>query len=541
MIPPVPLAKQAQIAHLAAQGKSVGHIARAVGVSRSSAMKYGIRADAPGQTPLPFGNTPMGGPTNIPQPAWNADQPVPPPEHLAFRHGYHDRTFRSFAQPLGFDGWTVERIRSAIAQHDVGIFTESSMLMVTIRRFGPVFAALAQAIAPILALPREILGGTRGLSRLLAEEITAQIAPRQGHSPSPYFPPTLWGSVAIEYRLMGFAVLQHVYGEPEYPPGAVLPVRPVYTRRWPTWAVNYYPSRRTFVALTDAGPVDIISGDGKFTLVADSDEPHLDGAVRPLGLEVLAGVLSDQALASYIDRYGNPKLWATMPENVATRSPAGDDFFDALATIQGPNGYGALPFGSRLEWAQLSAAQSTMFKDANEKITSRCTSIILSTDGTVVSGTGGVYTPPMYEGVARTNVARTLAATTRAVNQGHIAPFLALNYAAAIEEARGWVEPVLSIPLPDPNADARRKAYADRSKERTEILTAERSAGLDVTQERVDQLSSELGLQPIQLTGEIAPTAPADDPEEPQPEEPADPDDGFAEGVDTPEDMIAAE
>ncbi len=518
---PLPIATQGAIAQLSAAGVPATQIARRLGVSRGSALRYGgTRLDVPGQTPAPFGNAPQGG-ANVPPLAWNTDQPPPPPERVVFREGYHDHTFRAYAQPLGFDGWTVERIRNAISQHDIGIFIESSMLVVTVRRFGPVFAALAQAIAPILALPREVLGGTRGFSRIAAEEITSQLAPRQGLLPSPYFPPTLWGAMAIEYRMMGFAVLQHVYGDPD----PITGVRPVYTRRWPTWAVNYYPSRRTFVALTDSGPVDIISGDGKFTLVADSEEPHYDGAIRALGLEVLAGVLGDQSLSSYVDRYGNPKLWATMPENVATRSPAGLDFFDALGTIQGPNGYGALPFGSKLDWAQLSASQSTMFKDLDEKITRRCVSILLGTDGTVSSGTGGVYLSPTYEGVARTNVARTLAACTRAVNLGHVAPFLTMNYAATIAETRGWVEPVLSIPLPDPNADARRKAYAERSKERTDILAAERAAGLDVTQERVDQLSAELGLQTIALAALTAAPAPAaaDPAPEPPAEEPADP------------------
>ena len=522
---PLPLATQQAIARLSAEGIGATDIARRLGVSRGSALRYGgTRLDVPGQTPAPFGPGPRP-PANPPPNAWNTDQPPAPPERVVFREGYHDRTFRAFAQPLGFDGWTVERIRNAIAQHDIGIFIESSMLTVTVRRFGPVFAALAQAIAPILALPREVLGGTRGFSRVAAEEITAQLAPRQGLLPSPYFPPTLWGAMAIEYRMMGFAVLQHVYGDPD----PITGVRPVYTRRWPTWAVNYYPARRTFVALTDSGPVDIISGDGKFTLVADSDEPHFDGAIRALGLEVLAGVLGDQSLSSYVDRYGNPKLWATMPPDTATRSPAGDDFFEALATLQGPNGYGALPYGSVLQWAQLSASQSTMFKDLDEKITRRCVSILLGTDGTVSSGTGGVYLSPTYEGVARTNVARTLSACVRAVNLGHVAPFLSLNYAATIAETRGWVEPVLSIPLPDPNADARRAAYAARSKERTDILAAERAAGLDVTQERVDQLSAELGLQTIALAAVTPAPAPSEEPDAPTPpapEEPADPGEG---------------
>lgn len=499
MTAPLSPAKQARIARLAAKGAPPHHIAHLVGVSRNTVAKYSPPPALTPSTSLPFGpgNRP---PANVPPVDYSLDQPPPPPENVTFRPGYHDRTFKAFAAPLGFDGWTIDRIRNAIAAHDQGMFIESYLLMINVTRFGPVYAALEQAIAPTLALPRQILGGTRGLSRVLALDIEAQLAPRDGLQPSPYFPPTLFGATAIERRMMGFAVWQHVYGDPDPLTG----VRKIYTRRWPTWAVNYYPSRRTFVALTDSGPVDIITGDGKFTLVADDDEPHHAGAIRPLGLEVLAGVLSDQALASYIDMYGNPKLWATMPPNVAVDSAEGRDFFDALGVIIGPNGRGAIPYGAKLDWAQLSAAQSTMFKDADEKISARCYAILLGSNGTGMAGTGGVYLSPTFQGVARTITSRLLLSIVRAANAGHIAPYLEINYAAGIAESRGWIAPVLDIPLPDPDADARRKAYAERAKERTEIITSERSAGLDVTQERVDQLSASLGLETIPLAAVTA-------------------------------------
>lgn len=494
--------------HLADGGLSARRIAAELGVSRTTVGRYlRAREEAPrpvAAAPLPPQGAPFGPErvtgANTPMPAWFADQPPPPPAQVDFRPGYHDHTYRSFAAPVNFDGWTIERIRNAIAQHDVGFFLESFRLSVALRRFGPVFTALAQAIAPVLGLPRMVTGGTRGLSRLLAAEVESQIAPRSGLLPSPYFRTTIWGSSAIDVRMMGFAVLQHVYGDPDPQDD----VRPLYTRRWPTWATTYYPTRRTFVAFTDAGPVDIITGDGKFTLLADSEEPHHDGAVRALGLEVLAGVLADQALASYVDKYGNPKLWGTMPEGVSVLSPEGVAFLEACATIRGPNGFGILPHGATLAWAQLSASQSAMFKEANEKVTTRVAGILLGSDGTMTSGTGGVYQSPYFWGVRRDIVSRLINAIVRGINAGHVAPYLDINYAASILEARGWREPVLSIPLPDPDADARQASLAERSLKRTEIIKAERDAGLDVTQERIDQISAELGLETVRLAAERA-------------------------------------
>lgn len=440
----------------------------------------------------PFGSGPQP-PAAVPPLNAYADQPPPPPEPPRFERGYHDHTFRSFASPLAFAGFDLERARSAVEQHDLGIFIESSTLAVASMRFGPVFAALGQAIAPALALPRVVSGGTRGLAKTLAEQVEAQLAPRRGLLPSPYFPPTLWGSAAIDLRLMGFAVLQHVYGDPDPLTG----VRPIYTRRWPTWAVQYYRWRRTYVAITADGPVDIISGDGKFTLLGDTEEPHFDGAIRALATEVIDGRLTQQARANYVDKYGSPKLIGEMPEKVAVRTPEGDAFFEALSTIRGPDGFGVIPHGAKVDWYSISAQQSTVFKDSLDNVWQYVAAILLGTDGTMSPSTG-VYSAPIFAGVRRDLIDRMLKAMVRGVNMGHVSPWLAFNFAASIADRRAqglWVDPVLDIPLPDPDADARMKSYAERVEKLHAIVKAERDAGFDVTQERVNQLAEKLDVE----------------------------------------------
>jgi len=449
---------------------------------------------------LPFSGAPQPAGARVPPPAWYSDQPPPPPSTVKFIPGYHDHTFSNFAAPLAFDGWTIDRIRNAVALHDQGIFLESNALMINIMRFAPVITALGQAIAPAVALPRRVLGGTRGLSRILAADVERQLCPRGGLLPSPYFPPTLWGSMAIELRMMGFTVLQHVEGDPD----PITGVRPMYTRRWPSWAVNYYRYRRTFVAQTDAGPFDIVSGDGKFTLIADDEEPLYWGAVRQLGLEVFIDLMGDQAWGSFLNRYGNPKLWAEMPPNVGASSDVGDKMMLALATIRGPDGFGVLPNGAKLTWAQLAASQSQMF-EANDKVRSaRISGVLLGSDGTVSAGTGGVYQSPMFWGVRRDHIDRMLKAMVRGINMGHVAPFLSMNYEASISVASGWVPPVLDIPLPDPEGDARIKSYGERRAAFTTQIDADRKAGIDVTQEHVDQLAMRFEVDTVMLAARAA-------------------------------------
>lgn len=463
--------------------ETVAKVRREIGVAPLSA---GGRHGLIVQASLPFQGQPSGRP-NIPPPDYALDQ-TPPPRTFRYDPRYHGHTFKASAPPQAFDGWDIDRIRNAISFHDQGFFLESSQLAITVTRFGPVFAALRQALAPALALPRLVTGGTRGLPRVVREELQEQLAPSAGLMPSPYFPPSLWGAMQLELRTMGFAVLQHVVAdEPDPRTG----VQPVYTRRWPTWAVQHQTYRRTYQALTTDGPVDIVNGDGKFTILGDTDQPHYEGAIRALALEVMDGTLIKQARASYIDRYGNPKWVGTMPEAVATNSPQGDDFMAALSTLQGPDGIGVLPFGATYKAEGLTAEASSVFVDSLDNVWQYVAAIILGSDGTLSKGTG-VYTAPMFAGVARHLVAATLAAMVRGVNLGHVATYEAINYAATIDATPGWVHPALDIPLPDPEADARIKSHGDRRLRLCEVVEAERKAGFVVDQARVNELAVQL-------------------------------------------------
>ena len=435
----------------------------------------------------PFSGAPQS-PIAVPTPNATADQPAPPPANLV-RTPIHGHTFQSFSAPLAFDGFTLARVRSAISQHRQGIFLESSLLARAILSFGPVLAALKQRMSPMMSLPRHIRCGTRGLSRVLGQEVEAQLAPRSGLSPSPYFPHTLWGAIQYYLAMDGFAVLQHVHGEPDLETG----VAPVYTRLWPNWAVQYYRYRKTYVAITSEGPVDIISGDGKFTLIADNDEPHFLGAIVALGEEALAGKFSQQSRSDWIQRYGNPKLVGEMPPGVGVRTPEGDAFFDALSTLRGPDGFGLIPNGASLTWEQLQASQSTAFKDDLDSHWQFVAAILLGSDGTMTRGTG-VYSAPIFAGVRRDLVDQDLKAAVRGINLGHVRPWLQFNYAESIAAAKGWEEPVLDIPLPDPDADARIKSYSDRVLAFHAIVKAEREAGFVVTQERASQLAESLSI-----------------------------------------------
>ncbi len=451
------------------------------------------QAEGGGSSIVPFsgGNQP---PANIPPANYMTDQPQPPPAELVYDRNYHGHTFKSFGAPVAFDGWTLKRARDAISMHRQGVFLESATLAIVLLSFAPVLAATGQRLAPALSLPRKIECGNRGLSRILGKEVERQLAPSDGLSPSPYFPPILWGSMGFELAFSGFSILQHAYGEED----PITGVRACYTRRWPTWATQYQSWRRQFVALTNDGPVDIVSGDGKWTIVADSEEPHFMGAIVALPEEVISGIFSKRAMASYIDKYGNPKWIASMPAGTGVRTPEGDALFGAIAQIMRPDGYGVLPNGTTLKVESLQPGASTVVKDALDSHWQYIAATLLGSDGTMTRGTG-VYSAPIFAGVRRDLVDRDLRAMLRGVNSGHVAPWLAFNYAESIAAAAGWKSPVLNIPLPDPDADARIKSYSDRVQSFHTIIAKERDAGFAISQERVNQLSASLEIDPPTL------------------------------------------
>jgi hypothetical protein len=445
----------------------------------------------------PFSGQPQSAP-NIPPPNYSADAPAPPPVAPTFDAKYHGHNFKAGVMtPVAIGGFDVDRMRAAIEMHDQGIFFESSTLAIASLRFGPVFAALGQRIAPSLALPIHVRHGAKGLARIIGEEITAQLAPSDGLSPSPYFPSTLWGSIAIDGAQMGFAVLQHVTGD-EHP---LTGIRPVWTRRWPIWATQYQPYRETYQALTQDGPVDILN-DGKFTLVADTLMPHIDcAAIRAIGTEVMEGAEAKQARASYVRMYGNPKVVATMPPKIPVEGPEGRAFFNAAEDVRNQDGVILMANGGSVDFVQLAAETSTVFADTLANVWQYVAAIYLGSDGTMTVG-NGVYSAPVFAGVRRDLIDRGLKREVRAVNQGHVKTYVYFNHTAGIEtaKARGlWSDPVVDKPLPDPAADARIDSLAKRRKALAEQVQADRAAGAIVDQDHVDDIAADLEIKPFVL------------------------------------------
>ncbi len=443
----------------------------------------------------PYSGQPQGAP-NVPPPNLLSDQPAAIVGEPEFRSGYHDHSFAAGVSVFSFGGFDLASARPAIEEHDAGTsFYNSARLSIAVTRFGPVYSALAIRTAPSIALPRKIDGGTQGLARIVAAEVEDQLCPRVGLLPSACFPSTLWGAMAIDLAMMGFFVLQHVYGPPDE-----MGRRRVYTRRWPPWAVRYDSWRRTYVAITTECNVDIVN-DGKFTIGGKTDVPHLQGAIRAIATEALDGVQTKQARAQWISRYADPKLVGYMPPGVPVRSPEGLAFFQCLQSLRNPGGFGALPHGSELEAVGLDSKASASFAEALNSSTAFIYAILTGADPSAASG--AVYKSPQDADILHATIGDDLAAENRAVNQGHVYPWTRFNHAVAIEEAGSrWKDPVLSTPLPDPKADARIEAKAKHMKAFVDQVVAEKMAGADITIDRIEYIAKQCEVEPFALAAQ---------------------------------------
>lgn len=457
---------------------------------------------------LPFSGLPQS-PVRAPDIQWQGEGMAPqsgnPPA------GYMGHTYKTGGAPVGFEGWTLQRVRNAVALHRLGIFWESSLLMVALLGFAPVLAALQQAIAPIFDLDRYIRGGDKGLARDVRAELEEALVPRSGLIPSPYLPPTLWGTMMIYLRMMGFVVLQHVDGEPDEETG----IFQRYTRIWPPWAVKYERTLGKWFAYTTENTIEICN-DGKFTLVCDTLEPHLnDAAIVAIGEEVLSGRLIQQLRNSWFFMFGAPKLVLTLPEKVATQSDAGNAFFAAAATIVGPNGVGVLPYGSTAEFVGLDNKAADSFGAGLASVVLHIAMVLVGSTGTGIdageSNGTAVYQPQKGGkwSVAHHLVARPLAAIVRALNAGHLWWYCEGNYGNDIRSAKRagtWVYPTLDIPLPKPEHDEQIAARASRFKVALEIIKAALDDGISVTADWLTKLCAPtcLDIDPPLTLGAVA-------------------------------------
>lgn len=398
--------------------------------------------------------------------------------------------------------WTIERMREAITWHDRGRFRESNLAAEKVTQHAPVFAALKNRVAPTVRFPRSVKGGSRGLDRIVREEAEA-LFKGSGAALGPSFP-------SLRETVRTLAMLGFQWWQTAWVPTAdgsqVVP----QTQAWPSYAVRRDPLTGKWYATTnEESEVEISPDDPRWTLVGgDAHDPNarpwLDGAIRAIGREFVDGAFAANDRSEYSDNHGQPKPIATLPEGMkvggaldadgnAIKSE-GDQVFESLQDLADSRSGAVFPYGTEFEMLASTVGAAQVFKDILGDVSTNVALAILGTDGTMKAGSGGVYSSPQFGSVAESRVADDVEAICRGATQ-ILERWRLRNYAGSKVPLEAVIE------MPDTERDARTKSISERRAALVVAIKAERDAGCEVTQERVNELAAELDL--------TAPTLPA--------------------------------
>lgn len=371
-------------------------------------------------------------------------------------------------------GLTVESARRAIDWHDRGRFVESYAAAEKVTRWSRIFGALDQRIAPVLRLPRAVEGGLEGLDGIVRAEAESFFVGEATELGAAF--PSFWGTI-WRHAMMGFCWWQTTFvpspdGSTEIPKTSIFPCE----------ATQYDEGRKTWVAFTvEESAIDIDPEDDRWTLVADGDRPWLSGAIRALCPDYVEAMFTKDDRADLSDTHGRPKPIGVLPDGVATEAPEGKAAFETLKIIHESDAGGIFPNGMTVFQLPPSAETAQLMKDILEDDAIGVAITLLGTDGTMSKGTGGVYTAPVFQGVAESRVAADVTVTVRAANRV-IERWRRRNYASA-------KTPRAVIRMPNTNRDAAAAALAKRLLDLHMIMKVARENGCPLTQEQIAALS----------------------------------------------------
>ena len=373
-------------------------------------------------------------------------------------------------------GWNVNTVRMSIDSHDLGSsFILSNGLIVVTSRHPAIFGPLGQRKAPPMGLQREVTGGDRGAGRRARDGFRRVV--REEIEPH-------LGDIVGNLAMGGFQILQHVWRA-----SADASTLEPTTTLWPSSCVWWNPFTKGLEAITAEGRIPIVNGDGKWTVIGSGEKPYLNGAIRALGEAWAADRYAERdeaALSAYLGRLCHI---AIAPEKIQPGTKEGDELLLSVQALGEAQSGGIFPFGTDIKTlTNIDAGAAALFTGFLDRRERAFAIALLGTDGTVSKGSPGVYTSPLFAGVAFANV-RSDTSTIAAGVTGLGAVYGAINAGLSHDESPGY-----RWNLPDPTEADRLNALAKRFTDAAAIVKAERDAGIDMTGDRIGVIYSGLNL-----------------------------------------------
>lgn len=381
--------------------------------------------------------------------------------------------------------WSIESIRAAIDAQLRGQFTQPRMLSEAMGRDDAIFNARENRLAPIQAVDTQLVPQDSTRGRLLESQASRHVHVART---------VLCG---IEATLVDHGVAIGYNEQEPNKSGTRVDFR---LTEWPLEFVRWNPTTEELEAQTrDNVYVPIRHGDGRWTVFRKRlYMPWRYGAcVLPAGLIWAAHADSLSSWQGASRAHGLAKIVGELPEGSALNDEAeaeavADRFHAVLETLaDGTRPIGIKPHGSTIDFVSNSSSAWQVF---TESVTSReraAARVYLGTDA-ILGSTGdapGVDIAALFR-MASTKFQSDFWAIDAGLNSGVYAPWAAINHGSTRHA------PQHEFLLPDPDKDAKRAETAANRERLAAALADMREQKLQVTQEVVDTLATELGVHP---------------------------------------------
>lgn len=279
---------------------------------------------------------------------------------------YASQVFRDLAtRPMLELEWTPPRVRAALNEHALGLFTLSAALIDQITGLARVQEGLGSRTSALFGLD-EVYDAAE-------TDTSSEVVGAWQKAWPRCRAPVGEGDCAQDLRngalMAGFSVSEIVWDT------TVTPWQPSL-KPWPLELLYRDPLKRQLRALTEDGPVDVTPGDGRWFVHAPTGmfRGYLNGLVRSLALPWLLYMLAARDWARFNERHGIPILLAKTP------AMADDDdkkrYENSLSTM-GSEAIVMLPQGTDGEGFDLDLLEATSQSwQAFDRLLLRCESTI---------------------------------------------------------------------------------------------------------------------------------------------------------------------
>lgn len=283
---------------------------------------------------------------------------------------------------------------------------------------------------------------------------------------------------------------------------------------WPIEWVRWDPYRRCFMTQTEQGPEEpIIHGDGRWIIFKDNElEPFKQGTILSACLVWARHAFGNRDWAKGATAAGTQKIIGALPEGVALQKSGSKDLTDeanamlgllrALVTSDLP--IGIKPAGSSVEFLASDSTAWQVYKELVANAESAAARLYCGTDASLGSkgGAPGVDVTALL-GVLATWAEGDLKCIQRGLSEGTIEPWTAINFGDST------LAPIRKYMLPDQDADAERKSYAERKTAFNADVKAMRENGFVIDQPTMDALAKRYGVEAPTVKPPAQPATPA--------------------------------